>query len=114
MGVMSLDGIDDAAEPPRTFDELRVRSGPPRDEDEHRSRRGLAVGALVAMGALVGGLLVVRNKTDEGTHVEVVDAVPASPATTVPPVPATGPSVETTVGATVPRTTTHEPELTVE
>lgn len=114
----SLEVIGDAAEPPRTFDELQVSSGAAGDERAHRSRRVLVVpGALVAVIALVGGLLVVRNKTDEGTQNGVVDAVPEARATTVPPAPATAPAappVDTTVASTVPPTTSGEPELTVE
>ena len=71
------------------------------------------------MVVLVGGLLVVRNKTDEGTAIGVVDDVPAATSDrhAAPGFRhGTGPTAtsrDTTVVSTVPPTTSAERELTV-
>jgi len=121
----SLEIIGDAADPPRPFDALGVPSGSAGDEHAHRLRRGLAVtGALAAMIALVGGLLVVRSETDDGARTGGVDTIPVAPipATTAPTAPDTAPavtpppatSVDATVVSTAPPTASVEPGLTVE
>ena len=114
----SLEIVGDAAEPAPAFDELGAPAGPGGDERFHRSRRGLAIaGALVATVALVGGLLVVRSETDDGTRIGGVDTIPAAPATTGAPATVPDPTVATTIGSTVPPSTvspTTVPPTTVQ
>ena len=114
----SLEIVGDAAEPAPAFDELGAPAGPGGDERFHRSRRGLAIaGALVATVALVGGLLVVRSETDDGTRIGGVDTIPAAPATTGAIATVPDSTVATTIGSTVPPSTvppTTVPPTTVQ